>query len=76
MTERKTYRVKPGQTFGVRSDYGPGDMVQLTEREAAGFLDKLELVDAASVEQPAKKLVTTVAEPEAEPEVGQKQSRK
>ncbi len=71
MTEKKTYRVKAGQTFGVQSDYGPGDRVQLTEREAAGLLDKLELVDAITKEQPTKKLVTTVApdpQPEMEPD--------
>ena len=60
MTEKRPYRVKPGQTFGVRADYGPGDIVELTEREATGLLDKLEPVEA-NAEQPGKKLVTTVA---------------
>lgn len=41
---KQTYRVKPGQRFGVGKRLGPGDTVQLTEAEAQGFLDKLELV--------------------------------
>ena len=59
----------------MRSDYQPGDIVELTEREATGLLDKLEPVEA-NAEQPAKKLVTTIApdvgdqpeEPEADDE--------
>lgn len=38
-----TYRVKEGYRHGAGGKYGPGDLVQLTEVEAAGFLDKLEL---------------------------------
>jgi len=36
------YRVRPGYRHGARKEYGPGDMVQLTVTEAAGFADKLE----------------------------------
>lgn len=36
------YRVRPGYRHGRRKEYGPGDIVELTEREATGFLDKLE----------------------------------
>jgi len=43
-----TYRVKPGKFHGPRNEYGPGDLVEHTEYEASGFLDKLELV----VEEP------------------------
>ena len=42
MSKKRPYRVKPGQTFGVRADYQPGEIVELTEREAMGLLDKLE----------------------------------
>lgn len=38
------YRVKPGKRHGMGKRYGPGDVVELTEQEAAGFLDKLERV--------------------------------
>ena len=41
---KQTYRVKPGHRFGLGKALGPGDTVQLTEAEAQGFLDKLELV--------------------------------
>lgn len=42
------YRVKPGYRHGVGKAYGPGDIVELTEYEAGGFLDKLELVGIGS----------------------------
>lgn len=38
------YQVKTGQRFGAQNQYGPGDKVLLSPEEAAGFLDKLELV--------------------------------
>lgn len=38
------YRVRPGFRHGVGKKYGPGDILTLTEAEAVGFLDKLELV--------------------------------
>jgi len=38
------YRVKPGRMHGAFNQYGPGSIVELTEDEAGGFLDKLELV--------------------------------
>lgn len=38
------YRVKPGHQFGARKQHAEGAIVELTEQEAAGFLDKLELV--------------------------------
>jgi hypothetical protein len=40
------YRVKPGFTFGWDDRHGAGAVVELTEAEARGFLDKLELVEA------------------------------
>lgn len=54
MADKKRYVVKPGHSFGALSQYGPGDVVELTEAEAQGFQDKLMLVDE---------------EPEAEPQV-------
>lgn len=41
------YRVREGKRHGGFGQYGPGDVVTLTEVEAAGFLDKLERVEAA-----------------------------
>lgn len=38
------YRVRPGFHHGKSKQFGPGDTVELTAEEAAGFLDKLELV--------------------------------
>ena len=38
------YRVRRGMAFGAFNQYGPGDKVLLSPEEAAGFLDKLELV--------------------------------
>ena len=40
----KTYRVRPGFQFGVHNQHSPGDLVELDEAAALGFLDKLELV--------------------------------
>lgn len=45
MPEQKfSYRVKPGFTHGAFNQCKAGDTVALTTQEAAGFLDKLELV--------------------------------
>ena len=41
------YRVKAGRTFGPGGTIKAGEFVELTEIEAAGFLDKLELVGLA-----------------------------
>lgn len=46
-----TYRVKPGYRHGARKQHGPGDTVELSAAEAAGFLDKLELVAGAEAEK-------------------------
>lgn len=43
-----TYRVKPGYRHGKDGQYGPGDNIELSVEEAAGFLDKLELVEASA----------------------------
>ena len=42
---KQQYRVRAGVRFGKLKQYGPGDVVEMTAEEAAGFLDKLELVD-------------------------------
>lgn len=52
------YRVKPGKHHGTQAQYGSGDLVEYTEDEAAGFLDKLELV----VETPAPIIPTPTLE--------------
>lgn len=58
MSEYLKYRVKPGQQFGARKQHTAGAIVELTEQEAAGFLDKLELVgDSKSAPQPGFTLV-------------------
>ena len=49
------YRVRPGFEHGTRGCYKAGDIVEHTPEEAAGFADKLELVEvepAPVVEQP------------------------
>ena len=40
----KSYRVRPGFRFGAQNQHGPGDLVELEEAAALGFLEKLELV--------------------------------
>ncbi len=35
------YQVKPGYTHGAFGQHQAGDIVELSEAEAAGFLDKL-----------------------------------
>jgi len=53
MVDKKyTYRVKPGYTHGAYNQHGPGALVELTEDEAGGFLDKLELVKDVKLEDP------------------------
>jgi hypothetical protein len=44
MSDTQTYRVRPGFTHGAGRTHQAGDTLELTEREAAGLLDKLELV--------------------------------
>lgn len=39
------YKVKPDVRHGVAGRYGPGDIIELAERDAAPFSDKLELDD-------------------------------
>lgn len=59
MAEQKLkFRVRPGFRHGTHNQYGPGDVVELTEAEAAGFADKLEpagAVKAANVKADDKK---------------------
>lgn len=43
---KKTYRVKDGQTWGSNPELKAGETVELTEKEAAGFEDKLEPADS------------------------------
>ena len=45
LEEKLQYRVKEGQHHGAQLQHNAGDVVELTEREAVGFLDKLELVE-------------------------------
>jgi hypothetical protein len=41
----KRYRVKEGMKHGAHNEYGAGDILELTESEARGFMDKLELAE-------------------------------
>ena len=43
-----TYQVKQGMRFGAANQYGPTDKIELSVEEAAGFLDKLDLVASTS----------------------------
>lgn len=43
------YVVRQGYTFGAFDQLGPGDLVELSEREAEGFLDKLQYSGPASI---------------------------
>ena len=52
------YQVKPGYTHGAFGQYQAGDVVELTEAEAAGFLDKL-----APVAEPEPEVAETTPEP-------------
>jgi hypothetical protein len=46
MAKKETlkYRVREGRRFGSYFEHGPGDVVELTEAQAGGFPDILELV--------------------------------
>lgn len=44
MTPKYAYRVKPGCVHGAFQQFGSGSTVELTEEEADGLQDKLELV--------------------------------
>jgi hypothetical protein len=52
---KKTYKVKEGQTWGFDPELKAGETVELTEKEAAGFLDKLEEASAPSAPAVPKK---------------------
>lgn len=68
------YVVRPGNRFGAENQYGPGDVVELTEREYRGLEDKLVPVLAASPapaenpSEPATPAKATTAPPVEEPE--------
>jgi hypothetical protein len=51
---KNTYRVKPGMRYGAHDEFEPGDVVELTEYEVAGHLDKLEMVVPEEVPAPEK----------------------
>lgn len=52
---KRTYRVKDGCNFGAVNQYPAGSEVQLFEHEAAGFMDKLILLDDTSPKGRKKK---------------------
>lgn len=61
------YRVKEGVRHGAQGQYGPGDIVELTEFEAGPFLFKLERVP----DKPAPEAAETPADArEPAPEAG------
>lgn len=51
------YRVRPGFTHGARSQYNAGDTMEYAPEEAAGFADKLELVEVAPVPTPEQSAI-------------------
>lgn len=64
------YQVKPGYKHGAFGQYEEGAIVEMTAAEAAGFLDKLQLVapESAAVvapvtDEPAEAVVTATDEP-------------
>ena len=44
------YRVKEGRRFGAGKQYGPGDLVELSEDEAAAFGDLVDPVSEADAD--------------------------
>ena len=48
--ETKVYRVKSGHVFGRDSQYKGGDEVNLTDAEALGLQDRLDLVGGSEEE--------------------------
>jgi len=52
MSEVLKYVVKPGRRFGSFFEHGPGSIVELTEAQAGGFPDTLELVKEDSEPAP------------------------
>ena len=61
MAAKRKYVVREGMRFGANNQYGPGDEVELTPDEAAGFLDKLQPVKGGRVSE-----VEVKQEPEPE----------
>ena len=60
-----TYRVKIGYTFGGITLLSGGSLVELTDEEARGFLDKLELVEGGDLpdQQSGDTLTVSTEEP-------------
>ena len=54
------YRVKNGHRHGACKQYGPGSLVELSDSEAAGFLDKLEKVEESPAPQPKVKAYSVI----------------
>jgi len=53
-----TYRVKIGYSFGGMALLPEGSIIEMDEREALGFLDKLELVEGGDA--PGETLTASV----------------
>lgn len=47
---KRFYRVKDGVRHGASNQFGPGDVIQLSDEEAPGLLDKLEPVEGGESE--------------------------
>ncbi len=61
---QRLYRVREGYRFGVGKQYGPGNIISLTEKEATPFLDKLEHMGVVRVEVPVEEVAAPlVSEP-------------
>jgi len=56
------YRVKPGVRFGASDQHAPGDIVDLSEQEAAGFADKLALVREPATPPRLPEALTPISE--------------
>lgn len=60
------YRVRPGFYFGGIIEYGPGTIIELTDAEAQGFLDKLERLPDAPTDAPTDALADAPKDTSAE----------
>jgi hypothetical protein len=72
--QKKTYKVKEGQVWGSNPELKEGETVELTEKEAAGFEDKLEPVEGTPPAPPEGAGSRAQGAPGAAPEPGTKPS--
>lgn len=71
--EKRQYRVLPGEYHGGRNEYGPGDIVELTEEEAQPLLGwRLEPVEVDP--KPAPPVAPDETDPKPAPKRKEKAS--